>query len=252
MPIFFPDTNILIDFGRNPEVRERLEKALSAGAKFVIAPPMLIELTRGLVKAGREHFKNNQQAYAWLYKHGFEILPLPSPFIANLLKSSLKEPSGVEPNHYREQIEMISSSSDFDDFLKKAEGTVWADLAKADGIHEAELDKEFSAMSSLARGRAGHGYAELISRKFGNPESRPSAAKIAETFSAAIEFLEASINKVRGGSIPRKNDPGLYTDFQLLFYLGDPNLAFLTSENFAHEITKSPQRDRILNLDTLR
>src|SRR2546430_4958876 len=43
----------------------------------------------------------------------------------------------------------------------------------------------------------------------------------------------------------RSNDRGLYVDWQLLMYLADPNVSFLTNEDFSGEISTSAQKDRI-------
>ena len=83
------------------------------------------------------------------------------------------------------------------------------------------------------------------------PRMSATSSPFRRRFSAALDFLESSCPKVTAGANPRKNDPGLYIDFQLLLYLGDDGLSFLTNENFAHEIRKSPQRQRIIRLDSL-
>lgn len=124
---------------------------------------------------------------------------------------------------------------------------MWRDINQADVIHKSQLDKEHGALSDLAKSGRGR-IANALASQFGTPEARPSEEFVATLFSAAIEFLESSMSKVSTGANTRKNDPGLYVDFQLLFYLGDKNLTFLTKENFEHEIRKSPQRLRIVTL----
>ena len=252
MPLYFPDTNILIDYGREAAVREQLERAVRTGTNFTIAPPALIELTRGLIKSGATHFDSDKLVFTWMQDQNFEILPLPYPFMAKVLGSSVTARGRVEPHHYRELISMVSGAADFADFIKKTTGTVWQDVNRADQIHSDELDKEIAALGSLAKKGLGQNYAKRLSQKFGIPGCRPNPLILARRFSAALEFLESSIVKIRSGSNPRKNDPGLYTDFQLLLYLGDDELRFLTNEKFAAEIKRSPQRQHILGLDSLR
>ena len=251
MPTYFPDTNVLIDFGRDACVRERLEHARVNDGRFVIAPPALIELSRGMIKAGRVHFEADKQVFTWLNDHNFEILPLPYPFMAEVLRSSLSRQSGVEPRHYQQLIETVSNAVDYNDFIRLTIGTAWQGIERADEIHGTELDREIAALGSLARKGLGQDFARRLSQKFGVPGCRPNPLIIANHFSAALEFLESSIVKIKGGSNPRRNDPGLYTDFQLLFYLANPDLIFLTNEDFAHEVRVSPQRFRILSLDSL-
>lgn len=38
MPTYLPETNVLIDLGRNSAVQTRLERAEQSGSKFVSAP----------------------------------------------------------------------------------------------------------------------------------------------------------------------------------------------------------------------
>lgn len=253
MPEYFPDTNVLIDFGRNLAARAKLENARQRGTTFLVAPPALIELVRGMVARGCDTFANDKQVFVWLHMNRFPILPLPRPFMARILNSSIPKPSGVEPRHYAEQMEMIASSASFDEFLQRSNtpGSVWRDISRADEIHNAELNREFLALERMAKQRRGRDLAQRLSQLFGAPGCRPKPFIIERQFSAAIEFLESSFSKVRGGANPRKNDPGLYTDFQLLLYLARRDLNFLTCEDFSNEIIKSPQKARIVHPDSL-
>lgn len=251
MPTYYPDTNILIAFGKQPDVKEKLERARQDGTRFVVAPLALIELVRGMIKGGGVTFEQDRRVFIWLRDSGFEILLLPFPFMAKILGSPASGRSGVVPDHYRQEIEMVAGASDLHDFIVKAKGTVWRDIAHADPIHTAQLDKEIAALSILAKGGLKQNYAKKLSKQFGAPGYRPNPLIIGRTFSAALEFLERSIVKIRAGAKVRKNDSGLYVDFQLLFYLADPELRFLTNEKFSHEIRVSLQRFQIVNLDSL-
>jgi hypothetical protein len=249
--LYFPDTNILIDFGRRADVQEQLEHACANGARFAIAPPALIELTRGVIRSGRDHFENDKKVFVWLRDHKFPILPLPMPFMAQILHSSPVRRSGVEPAHYGQLIEMVSGARHFDDLIEAAEGTAWRDIGNADDIHNAQLDKELGALGTLANRARGQSFARRLSEFFGVPGCRPNPLIIAARFSSALEYLDSCSAKVRGGANPRRNDPGLYTDFQLLLYLADDELSFLTNEDFTSEIKSSRQRLRIVGLTSL-
>jgi hypothetical protein len=249
--MFIPDTNILIDYGKVEAVRARLESAARNGVEFAIAPPTLTELARGMIASGEKTFGTDKNIFSWLAERGFPILELPRPFMAKLLGAPVKS-SGVEPKHYAELIKIIAGSANFAEFLKLSQTPdgVWRDIDRADAIHGAQLDKEHDALLKLAK--TGHGrLAAALANQFGAPGGRPSADLVGSMFSAAIEFLESSMSKVSSGANTRKNDPGLYIDFQLLFYLGDENAIFLTRENFGNEIRNSPQRSRIVALDGL-
>jgi predicted nucleic acid-binding protein len=253
MPRYLLDTNILIDFGRNQAIRTRLENSQVSGVEFVIGPPALIELVRGLVAGGCNTFEDDRRVFVWLRGQQFPILPLPRPFMARVLRTTTRRSGAVEPRHYEQLIEIIADSADFDDFraMSQAPGSVWNEVERIEAIHEGQLDSELAALGQLARRRRGRDIATLLSQTFGAPGCRPRPVVIARQFSAAIEFLESSLTTVRGGAKPRKNDPGLYVDFQLLFYLADPEIYFLTCEDFSHEIRRMPQRCRIVGLDSL-
>lgn len=247
---YFFDTNILADFGRDATTQNRLDKALGDGVSFVIAPPVFTELMRGLVKNGIEQFESNKRVFMWFRENQFEILTLPKPFIALQMKTRLIGPPGVQPRHYAELIEMVATATNFDDFIKKADDDCsnWKGIARQPEIHDAQLDREFAALPELA---ARTDIAKTMCGWFGAPGCRPNHLLLRQRFSAAIEFLQSACAKTKGGANPRKNDPGLYIDFQLLLYLGDDSLSFLSNENFGHEIRKSPQRERIVPLASL-
>ncbi|HLW82225.1 MAG TPA: hypothetical protein VKS20_09305 [Candidatus Acidoferrales bacterium] len=249
---YFFDTNVLADFGRDANTQRRLDQALRHGVSFAIAPPIFTELVRGLINNAAAQFASNQRVFKWFHRNQFEILALPKPFIALQMKTKLAGPPGVQPKHYAELIEMLATSDDFDHFIRKAEedGSNWRGIADQPNVHQSQLDKEFAALPEVAAtGR--DNVARSICSWFGVPGCRPNYLLLSRRFSAALEFLESTFRKVKCGAKPRKNDPGLYIDFQLLLYLGDEGLSFLSNENFGNEIQKSPQRQRIVPLASL-
>lgn len=245
------DTNVLIDYGREPAVQVRLERCAANGVEFVTAPPALIELTRGLINGGEGRYEQNRRVYRWLLDK--EVLELPLPFMACVLRSSYKKRSRVVPGHYTELVRLVAESASLTDFLaaSRAPGSVWSDIESAHAIHEGFLDREFGALRKVARRRAAEQIAGKIALMFGAPGCRPKPLLVARRFSAAFEFLEACAEKIRGGANPRVNDAGQYIDSQLLLYLGDPAIQIVTEEDFSHEIRTSPQGDRIVGLQAL-
>lgn len=114
------------------------------------------------------------------------------------------------------------------------------------------VDKEFDALEKFAELKPGtYDLAEKFCETFGPTGSRPSAANFRSHFSAAVEYGESTIAKIRAGAKPRKNDRGRYGDFQLFFYLANPDITILSSEDFSGDIKASPQRDRIVGLDAI-
>ncbi len=100
MCAYLPDTNVLIDFGRDLAVRAKLENAQQDASEFVIAPPVLIELVRGVIARGRANFERERKVFAWLHAHHLTVLELPRPFMAQILQTSTRKRSGAVPRHY--------------------------------------------------------------------------------------------------------------------------------------------------------
>jgi hypothetical protein len=251
MPTYIPDTNVLIGFGKDAAIRQKLERSLASGTSFAIAPPVIIELVRGMVANNGKTFANDKEVFPWIRGNRFPVMELTLPFAGKLLKSKPIRTSGVQPLHYGQLIGMVVESGSFSDFMARAEApdSVWKMLGNLHSIHEGQLDKELGALVTLASN--GGDTAAAFSRMFGMPGCRPNPLIVRKLFSAAFEFLESSLAKVRYGAKPRKNDPGLYVDFQLFFYLGDSALSFLTQEDFSAEVHKSPQKTRIVRVDSI-
>jgi hypothetical protein len=253
VPTYLPDTNVLIDFGRNPAAQTRVENAEKSGSKFVIAPSVMTELTVGIVKGGAIHFEQNKRIFAWLRAHSDAFLDLPRPFIGKTLGFQSKW-SQVESHHHVQRVDMVANSQTFDEFLKRKDdaGNVWSDIGNAVQIHDARLDKEFTALEQLAKLPQGtFDVAAEFCKTFALEGICPDPRLFTGHFSAAVEYCEASIAKIRAGAKPWKNDRGRYGDFQLFFYLADPNITLLTSEDFSDDIKQSPQRTRIVRLEAL-
>jgi hypothetical protein len=253
MTLYMPDTNVWVCVGKEADLTAKCEKALANGDVFLIAPPALIEVVRGMVRCGKDKFSDDRKTFSWMQKAKCKILELPKPFMAKRLKTRLDSPSGVTPEHYSQLIEMILGSPSFDEFVEKsnADNSAWKNIEDLDQIHEREIEKELRALETLAARKKPLEIHKRMSNWFGAPGCRPNPLVVKHYFSAAIEYLETSVRKVANGAKPRKNDRGLYVDFQLLAYLADSKINFLTNENFSGEISKSPQRTRIVKKDVL-
>jgi hypothetical protein len=253
MPTFIPDTNVWKHIGKDEVFTPRFERSLASGSQFLVAPPVLIELVRGLVRGGEERFSDDQKMFAWMKNNKCEILDLTRPFMARVLRTSIPANSGVFPAHYAQLIEMIVSSGTFSEFVQRsnAAGSVWKDIDSLDQIHEGQIEKELRALEELAKRHRDLNVPARLANTFGAPGCRPVPIVIRRTFSAAIEYLETSVQKMVQGANPRKNDRGLYVDWQMLMYLAIPDAMFLTSEDFTGEVSKSPQKTRIVKPDTI-
>ena len=85
MSAFLPDTNVVINYGRDPAAKAKIERASTVGFKFLIAPPVLTELTVGVVKGGALFFAANKLIFQWLKTHSTNMLDLPRPFMGRVL-----------------------------------------------------------------------------------------------------------------------------------------------------------------------
>src|SRR6266705_304359 len=105
MITFLPDTNVWKHISKDEVLTPKFEKAMAAGDKFLIGPPALIELVRGLVRGGAERFSEDQRMFAWMRNKKCEILDLTRPFMARVLRTNLPANSGVFTAHYAQLIE---------------------------------------------------------------------------------------------------------------------------------------------------
>ncbi|HZP64386.1 MAG TPA: hypothetical protein VFB28_13305 [Terriglobales bacterium] len=253
MSTYLPDTNVVINYGKDLAAKARIDRACAAGSKFVIAPPVLTELTVGVVKGGATYFAQNKIIFEWLRSQSANILDLPRPFMGKVLGFPSKK-SDVDVGHHIQRIELVTQASDFANFLKRkdAAGSLWPDIEKSAEVHEQQLDKEFAALQRIAKLKPGsYDLAAQFAKTFKVNGKSPDPNTFRSHFSAAMEYAETTIMRIRGGANPRKNDPGRYGDFQLFFYLADPRIQVLTCEDFSSDTKNSPQRSRIVKLESL-
>jgi uncharacterized protein with PIN domain len=71
---FLPDTNVWVGVGRDPDLTKRCEQALAAKHEFVIGPPALIEMVRGMVRHGKETFSEDRKTHVWMKDHKLDVL----------------------------------------------------------------------------------------------------------------------------------------------------------------------------------
>jgi len=151
MSLYLPDTNVLIDFGRNAAVEQKLDAGVAGGSTFVLAPSTIEELSRGVVNGGSRHFENDRKVFKWLRAHRWPVLELPIPFMGALLGSPVRM-GRVVPEHYHQLNEMIARSADFDEFLRRKDepGSAWTDIHRTKAIHDGVLDAEFTTFEKIA------------------------------------------------------------------------------------------------------
>jgi hypothetical protein len=251
--MYMIDTNIWVDIGRE-EIECAILKNLAARNAIGFAPPVIIELFRGLVLGGTPKFEQNKRIFDCATSAGCQVLELPFPFVQMRLWGKCTRKSGVTPDHYRELMRMLRESETFEEFIGRARqpSSVWAAIDRADEIHRRELEKEFAALSELSKRSSTIDLASALCKRFALIDRLPPRATVQKACSAAIEFLHTAINQVRSGAKPLKNDPGLYIDLQLFFYLSDPKVVLVTNEDFSGKLNTSPQKARVISLEGIQ
>ena len=86
-------------------------------AKVVLAPFMITELVRGIVKGGERYFLQNRAMIGCMAQS--EILERPKVFIFRILWNVLGGVSQVRPHHYSTLLGLLVGSNTLADFLKK-------------------------------------------------------------------------------------------------------------------------------------
>jgi hypothetical protein len=240
------DTNIWIDIAQGKIHYSDLK---TPSKEMAIAPSILIELVRGVVKGGEARFGQNKRLFECMAQVSSTVLELPRVFVFTVLWKIRETISGVRPQHYVALIDLLIKSNSLADFLSKTEDehSNWKEMNKLDSIHEGILDKELTALKPLARRASMNSLHCRLAAHYMISHLLPEPDHFEATFSAALEFLIYSVRQVRAGANPLKNNRGLYIDSQLFWYLGDPNAVLVSNEDFSQEIHKSPQRDRIIS-----
>jgi hypothetical protein len=251
---YLPDTNVVIDLAwRNSAVRAKVENAERNGSRLVIAPPVITELAFGVIKGGTTYFEQGLKVFTWLHDHSGNILELPLPFVGEILGFQLRR-TQVGTQHYRQLIGMIVNSQTFDQFLtvKGQVGSLWTDIDRAPQIHPDKVNDEFTSLESLAkRPPEKVDVAAGLCKAYAPASANVDPMMFRHHFSAAVEYAEAALAKIRSGVNLREKDRGRYGDFNLLFYLADPNITLLTNDGLTGDIKQSPQRTRIVKPDSL-
>src|SRR5437660_6562102 len=189
MSTYLPDTNVVINYGRDPAAKAKIDRASASGSTFVIAPPTMTELTVGVVKGGATWFVQNKMMFEWLKAQSANILDLPRPFMGKVLGFPSKK-SDVDVGHHVQRIEFVTEASDFADFLKRkdAPGSLWPDIETSAKVHEQQLDKEFAALQKLAQRPLGsYDLAAEFAKTFAVDGKSPDPKEFRSRFSAAME-----------------------------------------------------------------
>lgn len=77
------DTNIWIDVSRGKLACEDITG--KAAVRVALAPPVIIELVRGVMKSKGERFEGDHRLFRCMTQPKPEILPLPRVFVSTLL-----------------------------------------------------------------------------------------------------------------------------------------------------------------------
>ena len=98
------DTNIWIDISRGTL---SLADTSKMGINIALAPPVIIELVRGVVKSGGEKFARSRALFERMAQLKPEIMQLPGVFVSMVLWNVPNGASGVRPEDYNELMNLI-------------------------------------------------------------------------------------------------------------------------------------------------
>jgi hypothetical protein len=245
------DSNIWVDLSQGKFLCSDLRG--ETAAEVVVAPFMIIELVRGMVKGGDRYYLANRAMFECMAH--FRILELSKICLFKTLwNSDGGGVSNVHPETYKVLLKMIIESQSLADFLNVAEhpNSSWQRITDLDSIHERVLDKELLALAKLADRASLNAVGTHMARLYRLGGLVPDPARFETRFSAALEYLRSFMLKVRQGAKPLKNDRGMYVDHQILFYLADPEAVVVSNEDFDDEIRTSPQKNRIIKFKAFR
>lgn len=247
---YIVDTNVWIDVVRGKILFNDL--ADRPQVSVVLAPPVLMELVRGMIKGGGESFEKQKGLFRCMVDSRLEILELPRVHVMHALWNTSLGDSGVRPDHYKKLMQMIVESPQLVDFIAATEKphSVWKKMNQFDAIHEGVLEKELGALETLARQASVRAISRNVARMYGLGGLIPDPEVLERKFSAGIEFIKSGMTRIRHGANPRKNDRGTYVDAQLFWYLSDAEAVIVTNEDFLNEIKFSPQVSRIMSYET--
>jgi hypothetical protein len=246
------DTNIWIDVSHGQIDCVALKR--EAGGALVVSPLTIVELLVGSVNGSEEQFVRDRRMFRCMFDGDPGIQELPRGFVNRILWNVDLEESAVRPKHYRELLQMLINSATLARFKRNTEapGSSWSRMAELHSKHKEVLDKELNSLVRFNHGISLKAVPLHFSRMYEFSGLLPDPDVIEQRFSAAMEFLRASVLKVRRGAKPWKNDRGSFVDLRLFFYLADPAVVLVTKEDFSDAVKASPQRTRIISYDAFR
>jgi len=117
MPFYILDSNIWIDLSQGKIACSDVTGRPSV--RVVLAPFMINELMRGIVKGGETYFPQNRKMVKCMVP--CDILELPKVFICKTLWNIAGGVSNVHAEHYKALLEMVVGSNSHKEFLRRTE-----------------------------------------------------------------------------------------------------------------------------------
>lgn len=246
---FLLDTNVATAVGARDADYQGIRDFLQcSGGGLALAPPVIIELLIKVLNGSDGYFNKNKRALDRLIAFGAKILELPQSFAKLLFFGPNIFIAGLRADHYPPLLIALSCSHSKSEFIARAnQPTVgWKPIEQLPQIHNAEVRQNLLDLRGLASQRSQKTFGEKVAESLGVGPNKPDPDKVSQAFSAAFEYLQANILRVQGGAKPWRNDRGLWIDYNILWYLADPDITVISSEKFHKAIRKSPQLSRIL------
>ena len=258
---FLPDTNIAIAIGKNDSDFEGLKTFLSSTkGRLLLAPPVIVELLVKVLNGQDRCFNINKRPLTRLFALNPEIPELPESFAQIMFFGSSTFIVGVRPWDYRQLLTALERSNSKTDFIARAHdpSVQWKGIQDFPKTHDIQVSRELNNLRRLALQQPKRSFADKTADSLSNSaftkvgDGRSNGVltvdpnEVSHAFSAAFEYLGANIQNVKAGAKPEKNDRGIWVDYNILWYLADPEVTIITLERFHRSIKQSPQASRII------
>ncbi len=268
-PRLFLDTQICINVGKRliaQRTWDRVWRHITSNFEYVISPLTLCELLRGVASGTDRHFNENREAIRVLvppHKRK-RFLDLPAAFaLKTVLNCNRGAPSlGTQDFEMMARVVLRAPSKNA---LEAGDARLGRSSARTYGfnstLHVAQLlEGEREHVEQLQKLRKGDlqvpshlTWAAGILARQGLKRSDEDYRKVAQSLEAAFHFDMSLYSRAQTSNYNFEKHATDWIDEQQLYYLGDPQMHFLTADGRLQQwITGSSLASRVLDFDSLR
>ena len=263
---FFLDTNVCIILGKGQEWGnewKNLKKDVLKDGQYVISPLVLHEL---LIRVGRgsdEHFQQNVSPLRVLSGTGKRrFFHFPGAFVIKKVFGESSHSPKFGPRDFSRWHDVVLQAKIQDD-LRNGNVILSRSSSRTYGfdflLHDRQLQEgknwEATDLELLRQGKLfpanPNSWAAGILNRFGIKSNIALHVKLAEALDAAYRFDQELWNLAKNKSYDFRRHSSDWIDRQLLFYLCDPSVHFVTCDTRIKRWTaESPQNARVILIES--